>query len=109
MMMYRFNGNTHHHTEHINDAWSISISKVEMGLTVIQTDSNTLPLPSRILGDCGDGLEVPFSALDLQDMLGMGAFGAVYKAVLRNPYYPHRAPRKCAVKLLKGNIVLDSQ
>lgn len=52
--------------------------------------------------DIGGKHEVPFSSLDLQEKLGTGDFGTTYKAALRNLCYPHRQPKLCVVKLLKG-------
>ena len=75
----------------------------EMGLRPQQTGYCGASLSPRVLNSCLKGrLEVPFSALDLQDKLGMGTFGTVYKAELRNLSYPHRQPKPCVVKILKG-------
>ena len=47
----------------------------------------------------GDWLELPRSDITLQDKLGEGAFGEVYKGLARID----GQWRQCAVKKLKGN------
>ena len=49
----------------------------------------------------GDWVEIPRSDVTLQDKLGEGAFGEVYKGLVRIG----EQVRACAVKKLKGNIL----
>lgn len=88
------------HAEHTQDDWS---TDAEIGLRPQPMGYCGASMSPRVLNSCLKGrLEVPFSALDLQDTLGMGNFGTVYKAELRNLSYPHRQPKPCVVKILKG-------
>lgn len=88
--------------EHVED----DCTDAEMGLRPQLTGYCGASLSPRVLNSCLKGrLEVPFSALDLQDKLGKGAFGTVYTAKLQNLSYPHRQPKPCIVKILKGREV----
>ena len=94
---------TTNHAENVKDDRS---TDAEMGLRPQLTGCCGASLSPRVLNSCLKGrLEVPFSALNLQDKLGMGVFGTVFKAELRNLSYPHRQPKPCVVKILKGREV----
>ena len=108
--MYNFNHGRQGASENTHEAnnWK---SDPETGLLIATLTSRSNPSLSeyQILLNHRETLEVPFSALDLQEKLRNGAFGDVdiYKGVLRNLDYHHRQPKPCVIKLLNGNIALS--
>ena len=100
-----FNGSAKD-AEHIGEAWNMGMSDLETGLFATLTGRGNPSFSPQVLSAHGERLEVPFSALDLQDRLGNGTFGAIFKGALRNLAYPHRQPKPCVVKLLKSNYCL---
>lgn len=90
------------------EARSMRIDDPETGLIIASLTSRDNPLfsmPALSLSNHENRLEVPFSALEFLDKLGNGIFGEVFKGTIRNLAYPHRQPKPCVIKLLKGNQV----
>ena len=105
-LTYSFNRSRKVASEHTDENnWK---SDPETGLIIATLTSKSNPSlsESQTLLIHREKLEVPFSALDLQEKLGSGTFGDVdlFKGALRNLSYPHRQPKPCVIKLLKSNV-----
>lgn len=108
-LIYSFNGSRKDATEHTDEAnW---MGDPETGLLIATLTSRSNPSLSaahdEVLFSHRGRLEIPFSALDLQEKLGGGTFGETFKGTLRNLDYPHRQPKPCVIKLLKSNLYLS--
>ena len=102
-LMYSFNGNRRDATEHTDEANWMGDPDTGLIIATLTSRSNPSLSEAQILSDHRGRPEVPFSALYLQEKLGNGTFGAIFKGALRNLSYPHRQPKPCVIKLLKSN------
>ena len=101
--VYNFNGNRKYAIEHTDEANWITDPETGLIIATLTSRSNPSLSEAQILLSHREKMEVPFSALDLNEKLGDGTFGEIFKGALRNLAYPHRQPKPCIIKLLKSS------